>query len=175
MKRIILLVAFIAATSVASADDSYLWWMADTANAGYEYDEVRVRAFSSSDSQYLSLYTTDYESLGTSIGGASSSGTRSAVESMSSIGFYASLATYQSGYSYIVELYNDNMFVADSAALLYSGAADYIQLATAAGTINPATSMWAAGSYSVPEPNSALLMALGFAAMALRRRKMIKA
>ena len=78
-------------------------------------------------------------------------------------------------YSFIVELgnidSNDNWTtVATSAAATYSSLADYIHQTF---DMNPSTmAVWTPTSFdAVPEPSSGLLVTIGFAILALRRRR----
>ena len=165
------------AVFASQAEDSYLYWMVDTASANdfAPYDEVKVKAVPSGNvggGEYLSLYYGNGNLAGQSvtaleIGNAAAMG----------LAFYAGLVAPANNFSYLVELWNDSAVVAQSEMITtYSeGVAQYIATMSGAGGINPVTP-WTAGGFSaVPEPNSALLMLIGCAALALRRRKQIAA
>ena len=163
------------AAFASRAEDSYLYWMVDTASADeFEYSTVKVKAVpSEGGGDYLSLYTGDNYSLGTAVD-------KSLVTDAATYGlaFYAGLvAPASSSFSYLVELWNDRTVVAQSEMIpTYSeDAAQYIATMSGAGGINPVTPWMAGGFSAVPEPNSALLMLIGCAALALRRRKQVAA
>lgn len=169
------------ATFASRAEDSYLYWMVDTASAGdFEpYNAVKVKAVQSGNvggGEYLSLYYGNGNPVG--VGDAAYSIGRTDIDNAAKMGlaFYAGLVAPASSFSYLVELWNDSTIVAQSEMLTYSEtAAQHIATMSGAGGINPVTP-WTAGGFSaVPEPNSALLMLIGCAALALRRRKQIAA
>jgi len=151
----------------ALGDDSYLYWMIgdDETEASFTYNTVKVRAKTEEGaSSYLNLYYGN----GVAVGGTSVSKD----DATSGLPFYASLAgSAGSSYSYVVELFNDSALVGLSSTLLYSDAIanSYVATVTSTGTF-PAMATWEAGSFVVPEPNSAILLLLGCAAMLLKRR-----
>lgn len=162
MKKAFLAMAILGAT-VASAADSYLYWMVSESAPSYSYARVRDLA-DSSESGYLTLYNSEYTSQGTSANVATIEEARDWGDSM-----LAGLLSTDLTKSYIVELYNsDNKFVAQSAAITGSALADYIST----GSMSPAIGgAWAASSFAIPEPSSGLLMLVGCAVLGLRRRK----
>ena len=85
-------------------------------------------------------------------------------------GFFASLADIDtSSASFVVELFNESgTWLAQSAALSGSAAAAYIYNG---GISAPPAVPWTAGSFAIPEPTSGLLMLLGIAGLALRRKR----
>lgn len=169
----VVLAGVLGAFSASAADESFLYWMVDTSDGTADkitYDSVQVRAFKTDDGvdspgSVLTLYYGNAIEAGTYV---------SADDAAAGLPFYASLATsYGSSYSYVVELFNDSVKVGQSASLLYTDAMarNYVELMTTAGTL-PVMSTWMAGGFTaVPEPNSAMLVILGCAALALRRRK----
>lgn len=168
----VVLAGVLGAFSVSAADESFLYWMVDTdATTDFTYNKVQVRAFETaagidSEGSVLTLYYGNAIEAGTSV---------SADDVAGGLPFYASLAdSYTEGYSYVIELFNDSVKVGRSdTPLAYTTAAaqGYIAQMTSAGTL-PAMSTWMAGGFTaVPEPNSAMLVILGCAALALRRRK----
>jgi len=174
MKKSILLAVLLAALG-ASASDSYLYWMVDTTSAdNFSYDYARIKAVNGGTETYLSIYEADFDQPLTEAAGGVSGVSKSTVDAYadfgSSAGFYASLAGINpSTASFIVELYNDSGFLAQSfndgsygavSGMIYAG-----------GIFAPPAMPWKAGSYDVPEPSSGLLMLLGMAGLALRRRK----
>ena len=156
---------------MASADDSYLYWMVgDTSpySAG-DYTTVRVAA---TDSQgkvsYLDLYGPGGDSLDAQTVSSSD------INTLKSYGqaLYAKLASDKTYSSFVVELLNGDGFVAQSETLAYSQAlAQYITTDNSMSLPN----MWAASTFAIPEPNSGLLMLVGMAVLGLRRRKLKKA
>ena len=174
MKKLIALVALATAFSVRA--DSYLYWMVGNSVSmkngettkdfsDYSYAAVGVMDDSSGKNVgYLNLFGTNGESLNAQVGSKGSS-------------FYANLANYTTGYSFYIELFNDSgAFAGRSEQMLsYSEALAY---ATSFGTGTPAYQPWTPSSFTtaaVPEPSSALLMLLGCAGLALKRKKQAKA
>ena len=155
----------------ASADDSYLYWMMNTDDgtaAKFEYDAVQVRAYETAagvdSGNYLTLYYGNGNEAGTSLdAGVATMG----------LPFYASLASAMgSSFSYVVELFHDGAKVGQSESIFFNDAMaeNYVAFATSAGNL-PAMGTWMAGGFSaVPEPNSALMLLLGCAVLALRRK-----
>lgn len=171
MKRIVFGLVCFALCMAAQADDSYLYWMVDTASAGsFDYSAVKVKAVSSDpgSESYLALYYGNSNPVG--VGDAAFSVGRSDVVNAADygIGFYAGLSQlFGTSYSYVVELWNDGV-VAQSQTITYSEAAVQHIASLGGAGITP----WMAGGFSAaPEPNSAVLLLLGCAALALRRKK----
>ena len=177
MKKSILLAMFLGAAGTSSADDSYLYWMINKDElANYSsYDNVRIKAVNGGTETYLNIYSGpssdsfSYHAAGDNISSIGTDQVQDAIDWGE--GFYASLAGLSglSSYSFIVELWNDNNFLAQSfgdgtygavSAYIYSG-----------GISAPPATPWIATSFDIPEPSSGLLMLLGMAGLALRRRK----
>jgi len=160
--------------TAAAAEDSWLYWMlGDASKSGYaadtDYNAVKVRGYTSdTEFDYLNLY---YDSASGSFGQSISAAT---INEMNGIGagLYAGLVNGTTYSSFVIELVNDSGgFVADSGRLSAASAAAYIE--TANSLKQP--SAWAPVSYAIPEPNSAMLLLLGCAALGLRRRRQLKA
>ena len=171
MKKLIALIALASAFGVRA--DSYLYWMVGDsvsrdgeAFSGYSYAKVGVWNEESGKREgYLSLFGEDQSSLGGSSG-------------LKGASFYANLANYgKDGYSFYIELFNDqNVSAGRSEDILkYS---DALAFATSFGTETPKLDPWTPTNFTtaaVPEPSSALLMLLGCAGLALKRKKQAKA
>ena len=162
---------------VAAADDSYLYWMVGSAADSLTYTEARVAYYTdSSDTRtgYLSLYAPDLE---TESGTAVSYANLLTADSTSpnTVGLYAQLMSDTSYNSFAIELWNDSTFVGWSGKYTYSEALAGMNILTPGSITAGLTTAWAGSSYSVPEPNSGLLMLLGMAALGLNRRRLRKA
>ena len=167
-KTLSVLLVFGALT--AAAEDSYLYWMVgDTSpystSASPKYDTVKVRADSGS---YLSIGLSGVDYTWAGANGISAAN----VETTKADGgaLYAILGSDPAYSSFVIELWNEGSFVAQSETISRATADYYI--ATSNSMLAPAT--WTAQSFAVPEPNSALLMLLGCAALGLRRRRLIR-
>lgn len=179
MKKIIFGLALLIA-GVCSAD-SYLYWMIDTESAAtgsWDYDSARIVAARTywADQQVILTMTDLTGKLLT--GKTSVDEDEISAASLMDGGFGASIAssgTYGNGISYWVELLNDGEVVAHSEyankdGLTYAQAAAYIQ----ASGMSPASSPWLAGNFqagAIPEPTSGLLLLIGMAGLALRRKR----
>ena len=171
MKKVLLILSMFWVAS-AIAEDSWLYWMVgDTGSyvLGKDYTRVRVHDVTG-DSGYLTLY---YDSANPVPGGTYVDNASGDITAMSyGAGLYALLASDPSSSSFVIELWNDTSFVAQSSELsLSSGLADYI-VHNNSMTLPTA---WVASSFAIPEPNSAMLLLLGCAALGLRRRRQLKA
>ena len=159
MKKIIIALLIFGAT-VAAAEDSWLYWMVGD-NAA-TYNTVKVR----SDKGYLNIYSPN----GTYDFGESISAADVQTVKNNGGGLYALLASSGSPYSsFVVELYNDSTFVAQSEALSYSTALADAHI-KASNSMSLAT-VWTATAFAIPEPNSAMLLLIGCSVLALRRRR----
>ena len=171
MKKYIALVA--AVVSFGAFADSYLYWLVSDSITrdgseftGYDTARVGVMDASGKLAGYLTIYgenaTPNYgDSIGMTPGNNSP--------------FYASLGSFGESYSFYIELFNDSTSVGRSDEILkYADALAYV---TSFGTSTPAQA-WNVGSFTtqaIPEPSSALLMLLGCAGLALKRKKQAKA
>ena len=176
MKKVLLVLSVFWVAS-AIAEESWLYWMVgDTGSytLGSGYNKVMVRDVSGNlvgdGSGYLTLY---YDSSSPVSGGTYVNDTTGDITAMSyGAGLYALLASDPSSSSFVIELWNDSSFVAQSSELsMSSGLADYI-VHNNSITLPKA---WVASSFAIPEPNSAMLLLLGCAALGLRRRRQSKA
>jgi len=164
MKRLFSVLAIFWATA-AVAEDSWLYWMlGDT--SGQTYNKVTVRGFADGDStgDQLLLYYDSATPLST--GDYVDGSNLNAMKSFG-VGLYAKLATSPTYSSFIIELWNDSSFVAQSETLSAAMAAAHIETGNSLAQM----AAWAPVSYAIPEPNSAMLLLVGCAALALRRRR----
>lgn len=182
MKKLIA-ICVAALTTGAFADDSYLYWMIDDSITWEEgttttpsYDAARIGVTGSDGTIYLSLYNEN----GNGVGGTGT--TISLGETAFPMYAYAGIAsTYQTtGYSFFIELLNDGKAVGrsnSSSSLDWSALASYTT-STLGNTSVPANSPWNGGTFTtavIPEPTSGLLMLFGLSALALRRKRQVKA
>ena len=179
MKKLIAICA-VALSVGAFATDSYLYWMIDdsitwaegTATPTPTYTAARVGVTSSEGTTtYLSLYNEN----GVSVGG---SGSISLGDTTFPMYAYASVGeTYQTAsYSFFIELLNDTSVVGTSSSLAGTALTSYLT-SSLGGTSVPAGTAWNGGTFTtaaIPEPTSGLLMLVGLAGLALRRKRMAK-
>ena len=179
MKKVILF-SVLAFALGAFADDSYIYWMVAN-DATYEGEALdfssgkwsaKVRAIEGTTwskagdgATYLDIHTAP--NGGSEVGSSVGMEVANFHGDFGNTPYYVSLATAAGqNWTYFVELYNDGAIFAYSEGLPYSEAG----IATFSGIGVP--SKWSVASFAaVPEPNSALLLLIGCAALALRRRK----
>ena len=173
MRKLMAMAIVALCAFAAQADDSYLYWMVNTDDgtaAKFDYDTVQVRAYETAAGVDSGNYLTLYYGNGAAVGGVAVGGDLA----ISGLPFYASLASAMGpSFSYVVELFNDGAKVGQSESLLFTEAMakNYVATVTSTGSF-PGMATWSAGGFSAaPEPNSAVLLLLGCAALALRRKK----
>ena len=153
---------------VAAAEDSYLYWMVGDAANDLTYNKVKIKA---DGATYLQIWDSDSSAnynLGDSV-------TRQQASNYEAIngGLFAYLGSNPTYSSFVIELYNDSAFIAQSDSLSMSEAlASYITQNNSMANLSAA---WAPVSFAVPEPNSAMLILIGCAALGLRRRRRLVA
>lgn len=148
---------FVGATIQAST----LYWQVDTeATTGIDYEYAQVAVHTTSPQAYLNV---------------AGEGTPYVAEGSGAV--YLDLSTYgTSGYSFAVELLDANLnVVGTSSTVTYDTllASGYI---SSGGIDAPKSGSYlfsTAGSYSVPEPTSGVLLLIGGAMLALRRRRRV--
>jgi len=179
MKKIAMIVASALAFG-AFADDSYLYWLVgdeiEMDGKTYSYDTLtaRVVAYDGDNTiEVMNLY-------GVSTSGGLvpvTAGTSITVENGDNSPYYAGITSgiQSSNWSYFIELYNDsNVFVGRSEGdgLNYATAQSSDYLRTSGFTKPGGT--WAVTAFTakpVPEPTSGLMLLLGSALLALRRKR----
>ena len=191
MKKLILSVCTALAFTALAAEtvDSYLYWMVnDDANGitlngeFYDYKSLTVKVVAYDSSTWRPNQTPDNGgkllTLYSAAGDLGSLGKEVTITGVNSP-FYAGILSgmTKNTWSYFVELYNDQVFVGRSSeGLTYANAEAMAYLM--GSDLKPGTGPWIVSSFTstpAPEPNSALLLLIGCAALALRRRKQIAA
>lgn len=147
MKKLFLTVAVMLAAMASQA--AYLLWQVDTTTANtWGASSAGLWASNGSTS--------------TMISGTTAFDTQKAVD-------LSSLAGSPSSYSFYIELMNSS-----GAVVGHSDTAKYSELAANITTDVldfETVEVWHGGTYSVPEPTSGVLMLIGLAGLALKRRK----
>lgn len=175
MKKLILWMAMVAAFA-AFADETYqaLYWQVTAESLG-----------SYSDASYANLYATindttvsvpsspvsanGFMELNRTGGGALDDGLNTWAVNLSGWNGGASL----DGAMFFVELFNEGGSIAKSEGISYANLKSYLDM-NYSGSGVPKTATGAAvfsGYAAVPEPTSGLLMLLGIAGLALRRKR----
>ncbi len=156
MKRILMGLGIALLAGAASADDSYLWWMVDKeADSKYEYTYAVVKA------------TTGTTATGGTQVGGDGLGKGSGLQGWAYVGILGN------GYSYYIELINETTgggyeTVAASSLASWEDLKNFLTANGVPGTGTP----WTGGEFhAVPEPTSGLLLLLGVAGLALRRKR----
>lgn len=169
MKKALLVLSMLW-VAVAAAEDSYLYWMVGN-TSGFTYDKVQVRGYDEGTSSYigpLELYWDE----GTPLSGTTFA-TKNEVNPGGGAftpGLYAKLLDNTTYSSFVIELISEGKGVAESW-IPYSEALASIE----SGNTWHSITAWAPTGYVIPEPNSAMLLLLGCAALGLRRRRQLKA
>jgi hypothetical protein len=179
MKKLIA-ACLLALSAQISIADSYLWWQFPGLETGGnsvswvegsnpDYANARVGVMSDATGKnvaYLNLYNISKTSEGSSVDLTLAKDL--GVTLSAALGDY-----YKGGYSYYIELVNDsNVFVGRSEDILsYAAAAAYVNSSI---TTSDDVTAWMPTSFTteqIPEPTSGLLVLLGLAGLALKRKQ----
>ena len=158
MKKIVLGVAAMVC-GIALAEDSYLYWQINQneAEKPIEFAYAQVKATGDGGDIYVG------EAMGVTGGGtATSAGPINSAFNMSAYG-------EGSGYSFVVELMNSELdVIGESETFGYAAIARYIW----SPKEQRGESAWTVTAFNaVPEPTSGLLLLMGLAPLALRRKQ----
>lgn len=191
MKKLMMIIAVIAAAVVANA--ATVNW---EANKGYLYQAGSSTDKVTSGTAYLMFVTATYDQSALVSAFAAANGDSAAtIAAMTAsgalatgtgtIGANARIAGVESTYAmksdmsaYFVVFNGDNMFISSAADVVYDSVSDAATFAFAsmstpskAAAMDASAGYTGAGWYAVPEPTSGLLMLVGLAGLALRRRR----
>lgn len=179
MKKLMALTVLACAAFTASAEDSFLYWMVDVGGKedyNFNYATIKAKDASGNTSDCLSLYGSDSaDPLGTKLY-AANYGDNGNFDPGSTTGYgaFAGVGGYGMGSRFLVELWTDGFTASDSANRVAFGWLSYDDVKNsifAAGNLSGASAFTVGSAMLVPEPTSGLLMLLGFAGLALRRKR----
>ena len=181
MKKLVFFSILAAMLDVFAEGESYIYWMVSDSAAGSGVTlegvcQAKIRAFQGDWAETGGTYLDIYYATGDGVGSVASRGAEGSGVSVTfgpeadNLAYYVNVAgAVGEDWSYFVEIFNDGKLFAHSEGLPYSQSS----IATLSGIGVPGNA-WMPVAFTpaaVPEPNSALLLLIGCAALALRRRK----
>lgn len=160
MKKIVLFVIVAAFAVIAQATE--LWW--------FVAENVQVDGAAAPTWNTATVYASN---SGNNFGGASiGSWSKEDLDFGGGVGFTELDSVYaSSGYSFYIELLNSTERIATSSAVSYD---DLLQQGAIASSMQSTPSVYQFSNFStqvVPEPTSGLLMLIGLAGLALKRKR----
>lgn len=174
MKKSIFSIALMASLLASATDDSYLYWMVNVEENNWNYNyEVKVLGKTSSEEDtgtFLNLYYGDATPAGESIG----CDLLQDYKQDPGAGFYAGFASNAGYTSYVIELLSsEHGNLLGQWSWMAAEVETYIaQNSIRAPSLKPLPMSMA---LPAPVPSSGLLLLLGVAGLALRRRKQFAA
>ena len=167
MKSILALTTLVAALCASADSDQYLYWMiSDQATVGGQ----SLRDVGASFARVRVEGATDYLNLYSELGGENLGKYYPSTDYFADpVALYAG-AFAGDGITFLVELYSDQSFAEDTmvGVAFVPYASEYI---TSGGMGQPPKFVDISSFYAVPEPTSGLLLLLGVAGLALRRKR----
>lgn len=186
MKKLI--IGFVVAMAATFSQASYLYWQVtdSTLNSGtFNSNTItgyRVVALNSAY-DYTPGVAEGHSALTTSYANDTGTGwdTGTTVAPYVATGgnAYANLSTYEKGYTYYIEIMGygnlgtsgSPVVIGVSEGLSYADAVSQGRLTDGLSDMASSVKAWTGGSYAAPEPTSGLLLLVGGALLALRRRR----